>query len=134
MIDMYVIGQDLIKSKTFMQILIMNGIVKVKEKKRIFDDEQISIKDVNNKKYTLSNGDIILMDENETFLIDHTRKNITFINNFNSSQVYEYGSARARELHEGIQILEKKCGSIEIPEDKNHKNWCIKNGIYKCED
>lgn len=131
MIDMYVVGQGIIRNKTFMEILISNGIVKVKEKKRIFDDEQISIRDIHGKEHILNCRDIILMDEDRIFLIDYNRENIVFINSFNSSQVREYDSARERELHEGTQILEQRCGSIEIPEDKNHRNWCIENGRYK---
>ncbi len=131
MIDMYVVGQDIIRNKTFMEILISTGIVKVKEKKKIFDDEQILIRDIHGKEHTLNCRDIILMDEDRIFLIDYNRDKIAFINNFNSSQVHGCNLAREREHDECAQMLEQRCGSIEISEDKDIMNWSIENGRYK---
>jgi hypothetical protein len=108
MIDMYVVGQDIIRNKTFVQILISNGIVKAKKRERIFDDEQISIRDIHGKEHILNPRDIILMDEDRIFLIDYNREKIVFINEFDSSQVRECDAAREREHHEGIQLLEQR--------------------------
>lgn len=117
MIDMYVVGQDIIRNKTFVQILISNGIVKAKKRERIFDDEQISIRDIHGKEHILNPRDIILMDEDRIFLIDYNRENIVFINEFNSSQVREYNAARERECHESIQRLE------QLPEKYQVFDW-----------